>query len=406
MARSAWRPGEPRAAAVSAVAGVASRTAAALLDDMSGLRAKVCDFLAETRAAGAWTPRADAWLAGWDEPFSRSLAERGWVGMTVPVEWGGHGRSYLERYVVIEELLAAGAPVAAHWFADRQIAPSLVRNGTDPQRRRWLPEIVRGECFFAVGLSEPEAGSDLAAVRTSATRVAGGWELSGTKVWTSGAHRAHACVVLARTSASVGGRRHDGLSQFIVELPTPGATVRPIPLLTGEHHFNEVHFDRAFVSEEALLGELDGGWQQVVAELAFERSGPERFLSTAVLLTQAVADLATAGGELDAARARVVGALVSRLWSLRQLSVGVSAGLEAGEIPELAAALVKEVGTRFEGELVDGVRQLTDVRPDPAAACLLPRLLAQAVLHSPGYTLRGGTNEVLRGVIARGLGLR
>ncbi len=163
-------------------------------------------------AAEHFVPACDAWLSGWDESFSRRLAAHGWVGMTVPPEYGGHGRSALERYVVVEELLAAGAPVAAHWVSDRQIVPNLLRYGSEELKRRYLPAIARGACYFAIGLSEPDAGSDLAAVRTAASRADGGWTVSGVKIWTSGAHRAHALIALLRTGPAVvlAGRRRSG----------------------------------------------------------------------------------------------------------------------------------------------------------------------------------------------------
>ena len=369
----------------------------------AALRADVRAFLAEERAAGAWQPRADVWLSGWDERFSKELARRGWLGMTIPTEYGGHGATALDRYVVTEELLAAGAPVAAHWVADRQIGPSLMRFGTEAQRQRYLPRIAAGECYFGIGMSEPDSGSDLASVRTRAERVDGGWRLTGTKVWTSGAHRAHAFFALAR-SAPKSENRHAGLSQFIVELDSPGVQIRPIPLLTGAHHFNEVVFDAVHVPDELVLGEIGAGWHQVTSELAFERSGPERFLSTFPLLVALLGELA--GTELDAGRRRDLGALVSRLWTLRRMSLAVAGSLDSGHAPELAAAVVKDLGTRFENELIDAARLLHSVPPDPGAESGYARLLADAVLHAPGFTLRGGTNEVLRGIVARGLGLR
>ena len=365
------------------------------------LRAQVREFLAAERAAGAWTPRADVWLSGWDERFSRELGRRGWLGMTIPTEYGGHGASPLERYVVTEELLAAGAPVAAHWVADRQIGPTLLRFGTEAQRRRYLPGIAAGEVYFGIGMSEPDAGSDLASVRTRAERVAGGWELTGTKVWTSGAHRARAFFALARSSPRDDANRHAGLSQFIVELDSPGVQIRPIPLLTGAHHFNEVVFDRVFVADDMVLGEVGAGWRQVTGELAFERSGPERFLSTYPLLAALVGELAGSKGA-----EREVGGLVARLWTLRRMSLAVAGSLASGQAPELAAALVKDLGTRYENEVIDAARLLVSIPPDPGAADGYARLLADAVLHAPGFTLRGGTNEVLRGIVARGLGLR
>lgn len=373
---------------------------------LADLRAEVRSFLDEERGAGRWTPRADVWLSGWDESFSRRLGERGWLGMTIPTEYGGHGRTALERYVVTEELLAAGAPVAAHWIADRQIGPSLLRHGTEEQRRAFLPGIARGEVYFGIGMSEPDSGSDLASVRTRATRVDGGWRLSGTKVWTSGAHHAHAFFALVRTEPRDDAHRHAGLSQFLVELDSPGVEIRPIPLLTGAHHFNEVRFDDVFIPDSRVFGEIGNGWAQVTGELAFERSGPERFLSTYPLLSSLVGELTAASGGVDTGTRRRAGSLVSRLWTLRAMSLAVAGALESGEAPELAAALVKDLGTRFENEIVDAARLLVDIPPDPGAESGFARLLADAVLHAPGFTLRGGTNEVLRGIVARGMGLR
>jgi acyl-CoA dehydrogenase len=371
---------------------------------VAGLRAEVRAFIAEERANESWYPRADTWLSGWDERFSKELAARGWLGMTIPTEYGGHGRGALERYVVTEELLAAGAPVAAHWVADRQIGPSLLRFGTEEQRRAFLPGIAAGELYFGIGMSEPDAGSDLAAVRSRADRVDGGWELTGRKVWTSGAHRAHAFFALVRTSPKDGTDRHAGLSQLIVELRAPGVEIRPIPLLTGAHDFNEVVFDRVFVPDSMVLGEIGQGWHQATSELAFERSGPERYLSTFPLLVALLREISAQ--ELDAGRRRDLGALVSRCWTLRRMSLAVAGALETGQAPELAAAVVKDLGTRFENEVIDAARLLVSIPPDPGAESGYARLLADAVLHAPGFTLRGGTNEVLRGIVARGLGLR
>jgi hypothetical protein len=370
------------------------------------LRGEVRGFVAKERAAGRFTPRCDVWLSGWDERFSRELGARGWLGMTLPTEYGGYGRGPLDRYVVVEELLAAGAPVAAHWVADRQVGPSLLRFGTEWQKRRYLPRIAAGESYWAIGMSEPDSGSDLASVRTRASRVDGGWRLDGAKVWTSGAHHAHAFFVLARTSPVEEQNRHAGLSQFIVELDSPGVRISPIRLLTGAHHFNEVVLDAVFVPDELVLGEIGAGWHQVSAELAFERSGPERFLSTFPLLVALVGELSGSADRVGAAGLGELGALVSRVWTLRRLSLGVAASLRSGAAADVPAALVKDLGTRYENEVIDAARLLVAVAPDPGAHAGFARLLADAVLHAPGFTLRGGTNEILRGVVARGLGLR
>ncbi len=382
------------------------------------LRAEVRAFLAGERAAGRFVPACDAWLSGWDEAFSRRLAARGWVGMTVPPEYGGPGRSALERYVVVEEVLAAGAPVAAHWVSDRQIVPNLLRYGNETLKRRYLPAIARGECYFAIGLSEPDAGSDLAAVRTAGTRADGGWRVSGTKIWTSGAHRARAFIALLRTGPADGRQRHVGLSQLLIELDQPGVTIRPIVSMTGEHHFNEVVLDEVFVPDEQVVGTIGDGWAQVTSELAYERSGPERLLSTFVLLDMLAGELAAraSGGQHssgqygggrygDARAAEALGQVTSRLWACRQMSLAVAGALSGGETPEIAAALVKDVGTRLESEIIDVARMLTAAEPDPDDGGMAG-MLAHAVLHAPGFTLRGGTNEILRGIVARALGLR
>lgn len=366
------------------------------------LRAQVRAFIADELAAGRFTPACDNWLGGFDPDFSRRLAARGWLGMTLPREYGGHGRSALERYVVNEELLAVGAPVAAHWVGDRQTGPSLLRYGTEEQKRYFLPKLVAAEVFFAIGMSEPGSGSDLASVRTRGERVDGGWELTGTKLWTSNAHRADWFFVLCRTEP-LGEDRHAGLSQFIVDLKSPGISIRPVPILTGAHHFNEVVMERVFVPDSRVLGQIGQGWQQVTSELAFERSGPERFMSTFPVLQEF---LRVIGTDPDPHTAQAIGELAAELWSLRRMSLSVAAALERGEAPDVAAALVKDLGTRFESEVFERVRLLVEAAPSLHARRRLDQLLAQAILHSPGFTLRGGTNEILRGVVARALGLR
>jgi alkylation response protein AidB-like acyl-CoA dehydrogenase len=376
-----------------------------LPEETAELRAQVREFIAGELAAGRFAPSCDSWHAGWDEDFSRRLGARGWLGMTIPVGYGGQGRSALERYVVTEELLAAGAPVAAHWVADRQTAPALLRYGTERQKERYLPGIARGECYVALGLSEPDAGSDLAGVRTRAAKVPGGWELTGTKVWTTGGHHAHVITVLARSGPADGRNRRAGLSQFIVNLPDPAVRVRPIRLLSGEHHFNEVVLDGVFIPDDMVLGEPGEGWRQVTAELAFERSGPERFLSTFPLLDCLVRQLAEQSAAAGPADAIALGEIVARVWTLRQMSLAVAGALARGDAPEVAAALVKDLGTRLENEVIDVARRLARVEAAPGAPGL-PGLLAGAVMYSPGFTLRGGTNEILRGVVARALGLR
>ncbi|MGN6754681.1 MAG: acyl-CoA dehydrogenase family protein [Intrasporangium sp.] len=367
---------------------------------LTELRLEVRAFLDEQIADGRFVPHVDTWLTRWDREFTRELGRREWLGMTIPTEYGGHGRTFLERFVVTEELLVVGAPVAAQWVADRQIGPSLLRYGSEEQKHAFLPRIAAGDVVFGIGMSEPDAGSDLAGVRTRAERVDGGWRLTGTKVWTSGAHEADAFFALARTAPVDPADRHAGLSQFIVDLRAPGVGIRPIISMGGDHHFNEVHLDGVLVPDERVLGQVGEGWTQVTSELGFERSGPERFLSTFQLLAEA----ASAMDEGRLPQDPGLGRHVARVAALHQMSFAVAAALEAHQEADTAAAVVKVLGTTGEGDIADYVDTLTAtgwVEDEE-----LYRLLHAAILQRPGFTLRGGTNEILRGVIARRLGLR
>lgn len=357
------------------------------------LRREVRAFLRDRLPPGSYQPGLGM-HGGFDRDFSRALGERGWLGMTWPRRYGGHERSQLERYVVNEELLRAGAPVMAHWIADRQIGPSILHHGPESLRQRFLPAIARGDCAFSLGMSESEAGSDLASVQTRAHRADGGWSLSGTKIWTGGAHVNEYVVVLCRTAEPTEDR-HEGLSQLIVDLRAPGVTVEPIPNLDGGHRFNRVTFDEAFVGDDLVLGAIGHGWEQITAELAFERAGPERFLSPIRLIT-GLADVAGADARED------LGDLIARLTVLRELSASVAGAIDRGETPAVHAALVKHQGTEFEQDAVDVARRRWEIEPDPTAAGPAGEL-ARTVAFAPGFTVQGGTNEVLRTVVSRAL---
>jgi alkylation response protein AidB-like acyl-CoA dehydrogenase len=322
--------------------------------------------------------------------------------MTWPKRYGGGGYSALERYVVTEELLAAGAPVAAHWIADRQSGPTLLRYGSEEQRVAILPRIAQGECYFCIGMSEPDVGSDLAAVKMRALRVPGGYRLSGTKLWTTNAQLAHFMILLARTNGSA-GERHAGLSQFLIDLSTAGIEVRPIYIPSGERHFNEVIFNDVFVPSEGLLGAEGDGWRQVMSELALERSGPERFLSSFTLF----AELVRVSGETPSERAALaIGRLAAHIVTLRQMSRSVAAVLQAGQDPSVQAALVKDAGAVFEQEIPEIARSLSGSDRTVKTDAQYEAALAYTLSHAPSFSLRGGTREILRGIIARGLGLR
>jgi len=367
------------------------------------LRAPVRAFLDDALKGVPPEVRARSW-GGFDAPFSRKLGERGWIGLTLPTEYGGGARSLYARFVLVEELLRAGAPVAAHWFADRQSAPHILKFGTPEQARFYLPRICRGDAFFCIGMSEPGSGSDLASVRTRATRNAKGWRLDGQKIWTTNAHRSDYMIALVRTSGDAGSRQK-GLSQLIVDLSLPGITIRPIADLTGDAHFCEVFFDGVQLADDALIGAEGDGWKQVTSELAYERSGPERIYSSVVLLDEWLAYLRTQGQPSERSLA-LAGRVLSALAVLRSLSVSVNGRLAEGASPVVEAALVKDLGTTLEQFIPEAIADALGDDPDARLPDGLARTLQYVSQIAPAFSLRGGTREVLRGMIARGLGLR
>lgn len=366
------------------------------------LRGEVRAFLAEHLQQEPRARRPFTYLGRHDPAFSAALGARGWIGMSFPRAYGGQAAGVLERYVVFEELLAARAPMGAHSVSDRQSGPLIQRIGTDYQKRLILPRIAAGTCYFCIGMSEPGSGSDLASVRTRATRVAGGWRINGAKIWTSSAHRSHYMILLCRTGTS-GDDRHAGLSQFLIDMQTPGVVCRPLSNIAGEVDFNEVVFDDAFVPDAMLLGAEGEGWAQVTSELSFERSGPERFLSGLGLLEELIDVLRHKPSERGAI---AVGRMVAHLHTLRRLSRSVATLLHSAGEPALQAAMVKDLGTVFEQQTAEIARLVVEAEPDTDASDDYAAALAQTLLRAPSCTIRGGTKEVLRGIIARGIGLR
>ncbi len=366
------------------------------------LRADIKAFLAQALEPSPPHVRARSWM-GFDAGFSRRLAARGWVGVTLPAEYGGASLDAFSRYVLVEELLSVGAPVAAHWIADRQSGPLILKFGTDAQKAFYLPRICRAEAFFCIGMSEPGAGSDLASVTTRARPNDAGWLLNGQKIWTTNAHHCQYMIALVRSSGEKEDRQA-GLSQFIIDLSLPGVTVRPIRDLSGDAHFSEVFFDNVRLGADALVGSEGSGWAQVNAELAFERSGPERIYSSMVLLELWIALLR----ERSDARsdAVLVGRLAAHLATLRNMSITVTARLALGESPVVEAALIKDLGTEFEQLIPQLVESHLGAGNASALESELMRTLAYVSQLAPSYSLRGGTREILRGMIARGLGLR
>ncbi len=345
------------------------------------LQLEVREFLAAELPRGTFEPGLGM-DAPRDKEFSRKLGARGWLGMGLPAAYGGGERTAVDRFIVVEELLRWGAPVGHHWFADRQSGAVIARFGTHEQ-----------------SMSEPDSGSDLASVKTRAVSSADGWSVNGTKVWTSGAQGSDWLIALVRTSDAPD--RRDGLSQMIIDLHAPGVQVSPIPLLTGEPHFCEVSLTDVTVPAEQVLGELGHGWAQVTSELVYERAGPERWLSTYILVEQYLRE--HGNDRLDEAGLRFLGSTAGQLWTLRQLSLSIARSLDRGQLPAVEASMVKEMATRFEQDLLEHLRALVEIEPCPASDSLFERLLANAILTAPSFTLRGGTIEILRSVVSKGL---
>lgn len=376
--------------------------------DAELLRADVRAFLSEHLGNLPSNVRARSWM-GFSEEFSRALGGRGWLGLTLPRSYGGAELGAFSRFVLIEELLNAGAPVGAHWIADRQSGPLILSYGTEAQKQSFLPRISRGEVFFCIGMSEPNSGSDLASVRTQARRADGGWILSGQKIWTTHAHKSHYMIALVRTSGSPADR-NKGLSQIIVDLSLPGISIRPIKDLTGDSHFCEVFFDDVRLDDDALIGSEGDGWRQVTAELAFERSGPERIYSSIVLLNE-WANYLRQRGAIDRLEHVTAGRLLCSMATLRAMSISIVAKLQSGESPATIAALTKDLGTEFEQLIPTVIADLMSTVSTGSAEGRTPSLeflqsLAYITHVAPSFSLRGGTREILRGMIARGLGLR
>ena len=361
-------------------------------NDLSNLRKEVRNFITKSLNDKDFEPSADAWVFSASPDFSKKLGSMGWLGMSFPKKYGGNERTALERYVVTEELLASGAPVAAHWIADRQSGSQILRYGNEEQKKSIIPKITAGECFFAIGMSEPDSGSDLASVKTKATKIENGWNLEGRKIWSTGAHLSNYMIVLARTSPASEKNRHEGLSQFLVDLSLPNVSVKGIPDMTGQRHFNKTLFDNVVLSEDALLGVEGKGWSQVVGELALERSGPERFLSHFTLLESFINEFRDI---LIKSGSKLIGKLIAELQTLRRMSFSIASMLQNGESPETQAAFVKELGNKFEKTMVETLREFSNIIPLYEWPSQLQNLFEDATLRIPSNSLRGGTTCLL-----------
>lgn len=355
---------------------------------------------AEAREVGReWADRCevreDSWIAGHDAEVAKDLAARGWLGMTWPVESGGGGRSAMERYVVFEALISAGAPIAAAWFADRQIGPTLLEFGTPDQQERFLPGILSGEAMWGIGMSEPDAGSDVAAIRTRAVLDGEEYVVDGQKIWTSGAAHADFVYLVARTDPDA--PPHKGLSELIVDLRSPGVKVVPIVDMTGDDHFCEVYFDSVRVPAANLVGEVNGSFKQIMRQMEHERGGIDRLVSNRRLYedVMAVADLSDPVLRQEAA-ALEIDYRLGRLLVLREV---------LGQAPRGFSAATKTFCTEHEQRVAEFCGRALGPGALVADSELHARV-ARNITYAPGYTIMGGTTSILRNILGeRVLGL-
>ncbi|CAN5600497.1 acyl-CoA dehydrogenase family protein [soil metagenome] len=346
--------------------------------------------------------REDSWIAGHDAAVAKDLAARGWIGMTWPTEHGGGGRSVMERFVVFEELISAGAPIAAAWFADRQIGPTLLEFGTPEQQAEFLPGILSGEAMWGIGMSEPDAGSDVASIRTRAVPYGdpaggrgGGWVVDGQKIWTSGAAHSDFIYLVARTDPDA--RPHEGLSELVVDLRSPGVGIVPIVDMTGDDHFCEVYFDGVRVPAANLVGTANGSFKQIMRQMEHERGGSDRLVSNRRLYE----DVLAVADTTDPLLRQEVAALeidyrLGRLLVIREV---------LGQAPKGFSAATKTFCTEHEQRVADFCGRVLGPGALLADEGLRARV-ARNITYAPGYTIMGGTTNILRNILGeRVLGL-
>jgi alkylation response protein AidB-like acyl-CoA dehydrogenase len=375
-------------------------------------RQEVRDFLEEELRKGTFKPSCDAWIQGYSLEFTKKVAQKGWIGLTWPKEYGGQGRSHIDRLILTEEMLRYGAPAACHWFADRQIGGGILRYGTEEQKREILPKIVAGEAYVGLGMSEPEAGSDLASLRTKATEEGDYYIIDGQKMWTSCGMFMNYIYLVARTDPEA--PKHKGISEFIFETNLPGITITPTIDITGSTAWAEVFFDGVRISKKCLIGEKNRGYYQVLNQLDYERAGLERLMGNYPLFDAIVQ---FAKGTKRNGKPLAQETLIRQ--KLAQLQVEFDVGrlliyrvvlvMEEGRAPNVEAAMAKAYSTAFEQHLAKIAMEILGLYGQLIAESKWAPILGMAphsYLASTGYSLQAGTSEVLRNVVAsRGLGL-
>ena len=332
----------------------------------------------------------DSWINGFSKEFAIELAELGWVGLTWPTEFGGGGRPAIYRLIIGEELIAAVAPIAAMWFADRQMGPSLISYGRPDQQEEFLPGMLSGETTWCIGMSEPNAGSDLASLATQAVRDGDEYVINGQKIWTSFGELADYCYLICRTDAD--GPPHKGISEVIVPMDTPGIEVRPITDMTTNRHFCEVWVSDVRVPVATLVGVEGNAFKQTMAQLEHERGGIDRLVSNHALYLLALERADRTDPRVRQEIAAIeTGYRIGRILVTREVLRQAPAGFSAA---------TKCFCTEHE------VRVAEFVAATFGADAMLWDEVTHGLVYAPGYTIMGGTSNIMRNILGeRVLGL-
>lgn len=384
----------------------------AFTEEQNRFREEVRDFLEGEIEQGLWKPSCDAWIQGYNPEFTKRVAQKRWMGLTWPKEYGGQERSFVDRFILTEEMLRYGAPAACHWFADRQIGGSILKYGSEEQKREFLPKIIRGEMYVGLGMSETEAGSDLASLRTMAVEDGNDYIINGQKTWTSGAWFMNHIYLLARTDTTV--PKHRGISEFIIPIDTPGISRIPMIDVTGTEAWNDIFFDNVRVPKKYMIGEKNRGFYHVMEQLAYERSGFERLMGNYALfeaLLKFVNETKRNGKALsqDTVIRHKLTQLQVEFEVGRLLMYKVALVMDEGQAPTVEAAMSKAYATAFEQRLANTAMEI--LGPYGllwAGSKYAPfgGMAAHSYLGSKGYSLQAGTTEIMKNIVAtRGLGL-
>jgi alkylation response protein AidB-like acyl-CoA dehydrogenase len=338
------------------------------------------------------------------QSFCRLLADQGLLCMSWPEEFGGRGSSAWEQTVVREEMWAHHEPRGAQYMGVNWVGPTIMRHGTPEQQRRHLPPIARGEVIWCQGFSEPEAGSDLASLRTTATPDDDGWLINGQKIWTSYATMAQWCFLLARTTK--GEKKQRGLTIFLVPMSDPAITVRPIGCMMGPHHLNEVFFDDLRVTDADVLGTLDEGWSIVADVLSFERLGIARYARCERLLHMAPAVLGARWDDLPAELRGRWARMLTHCRRARLLAYRLVSLQSEGRVTPTDVAAYRIAVTKLDQDsaevLMELAAELPDAETGPQTA-LFRREVEDHWRYSQAATVSSGSIEMQRILLSRSM---